>query len=135
VAVKADGSACYSVGEDKQVRAWNLTGDQGAKQIRAMGGAGGAVLKLAQHGKEPWLFSAGADAKIRQYEREKGNQIRELAGHKDYVLSLALNPSGDLLASGGWDGEIRLWNPKDGKLIKVFNASPGLKVVAAPAKP
>ena len=135
VAVKGDGTTCFSVGDDKQVRAWNLTGDQGAKQVRAMGGAGGSVLKLVQHGKEPWLFSAGADSKIRQHEREKGNQIRELAGHKDYVLSLALNPAGDILASGAWDGEIRLWSTKDGKLIKTFNASPGLKVSAATAKP
>lgn len=135
VAVKADGSACYSVGDDKQVRSWNLTGDQGAKQVLAMGGAGGSVLKLVQHGKEPWLFSAGADMKIRQHDRDKGNQIRELAGHKDYVLSLALNPTGEVLASGGWDGEIRLWNAKDGKLIRLFNASPGLKVSAPAAKP
>ena len=135
VIVKADGSACYSVGDDKQVRAWNLTGDQGAKQIRAMGGAAGSVLKVIQHGKEPWLFSAGADTKIRLNDREKGDQIREFAGHKDYVLSLALNPAGDLLASGGWDGEIRLWNPKDGKLTKAFNASPGLQVSAPVAKP
>ena len=131
VVVKADGSACFSAGDDKQVRAWNLTGDQGAKQLRAMGGSAGAVLKMVQHGKEPWLVSTGVDNKVRVWDREKGNQLLELAGHKDYVLSLAINPAGNVLASGSWDGEIRLWNLKDGKLLKTFNASPGL-VVAIP---
>jgi hypothetical protein len=38
------------------------------------------------------------------------------------------------VAAGAFNGEVRVWNLNDGKPVKDFNASPGLKVAAAPKK-
>src|SRR5205814_9532124 len=60
IAVKADGKVAYSVGADKQLRAWNVAAE--GKQIRATPGHGNEVFKvLAVPGKTPQLLTCSAD--------------------------------------------------------------------------
>ncbi|HEY7327564.1 MAG TPA: c-type cytochrome domain-containing protein [Gemmataceae bacterium] len=123
VAVKADGSVGYSVGEDNQLRSWKAAAE--GKQIRASGGHGKVILKLAPHPKQPLLATCSADQTVRLWNADNGAAVRTLSGHADYVYAVAISPDGELIASGSFDGEVRIWKVKDGSLVKAFNASPG----------
>jgi WD40 repeat protein len=133
VAVKADGKAGYSAGEDNQLRMWNTTGPNAGKAIRATGGHGKAVLKLVAVPKKPLLVTCSADATVRVWNDNLG-AVRTLTGFGDHVYAVAVSPDGNLVAAGAFNGEVRVWNLNDGKPVKDFNASPGLKVAAAPKK-
>ncbi len=124
VAVKADGTVGYSVGEDNQLRSWKAAAE--GKQIRASGGHGKVILKLVSHPKQPLLATCSADQTVRLWNADNGAAVRTLSGHGDYVYAVAISPDGNLIASGAFDGEVRIWKVKDGGLVKSFNASPGL---------
>ncbi len=126
VAVKADGTVAYSVGEDNQLRAWKAAPE--GKQIRNSGGHGKLIVKLVAHPKQPLLVTCSADRTVRIWNADSGAAVRTLSGHGDYVYAVAISPDGNLIASGGFDGEIRIWKSADGTLVKSFNASPGLAV-------
>jgi WD40 repeat protein len=127
VAVKADGTVGYSVGEDNQLRSWKAAAE--GKQIRASGGHGKVILKLVSHPKQPLLATCSADQTVRLWNADNGAAVRTLSGHGDYVYAVAISPDGNLIASGAFDGEVRIWKVKDGGLVKSFNASPGLSTV------
>jgi WD40 repeat protein len=131
VAVKADGTVGYSVGEDNQLRAWKAAPE--GKQIRNTGGHGKVILKLVAHPKKPLLVTCSADQTVRVWNADNGAAVRTLSGHGDYVYAVAISPDGNLIASGGFDGEVRIWKAADGGLVKSFNASPGLAVPAKTA--
>jgi hypothetical protein len=46
------------------------------------------------------------------------------------VYAVAASADGNLVAARAFNGEVRVWNLNDGKPVKDFNASPGLKVEA-----
>jgi WD40 repeat protein len=130
VTIKADNSVGFSVGEDNQLRTWAATGE--GKQVRASGGHGKAVLKVARHPKEPLLVTASADNTVRIWNLDNGANVKTLTGHTDQVFAVAISPDGALIASGSFNGEVKLWKV-DGTLVKGFNASPGLPEPMAPA--
>ena len=131
VAAKADGKAGYSVGEDNQLRMWNTTGNNAGKMIRNVGAHGKAVLKLVAVPKKPLLVTCSADGTVKVWNDNLG-AVRTLTGFTDHVYAVAASPDGNLVAAGAFNGEVRVWNLNDGKPVKDFNASPGLKVAAAP---
>ena len=117
-----DGKSVASAGNDNQIRVWNP--DEDAKQIKTVGGFGGAIFRLAFAPDGKSLAATGADKVVRIFE--DFNPKPALTGHADWVYSLAFAPDGKTLASGGWDGEVRLWTLSDGKLARSFVAAPGL---------
>ena len=132
VAMKADGKTGYSAGEDNQIRAWNVTGEQAGKQVRATGGHGKTITKMMAAPKQPLLVTASADDTVRVWNEDNGAAIRTLSGHTDYVYALAISSDGALIASGSFNGEVKVWKTADGTVVKAFNGSPGLAAPAAP---
>ncbi|VTS01073.1 c-type cytochrome domain-containing protein [Tuwongella immobilis] len=129
VAVSTDGKTGYSVGADKQMRAWVTSGD--GKQVRATGGHGDEVYKLQYFAKGEWMVTCSADKTVRLWDAKKGNQLKELTGMTDFVYGLTISSDGTLVAAGAYDGEVKIWSVPDGKLVKAFNASPGFVPAAA----
>ena len=84
VAIKADGKTGFSAGEDNQVRAWNATGDQAGKQVRASGGHGKTITKLVEVAKggtkPPLLVTASADDTVRDLERGQRRRGADAGG-------------------------------------------------------
>jgi WD40 repeat protein len=67
---------------------------------------------------------------VKIWEAETQKNTKTLSGLTDQVYSLALSPDGKLLAAGDYNGEVRIWNLADGKLVKGFNASPGIATIS-----
>jgi len=128
VLAKSDGKAGYSVGEDNQLRMWNNTGPNSGKAIRNVGAHGKAVLKLIQVQGKPLLVTCSADATVKVWNAESLAAVKSLAGFTDHVYAVAVSPDGNLVAGGAFNGEVRVWKMADGAPVKVFNASPGLKI-------
>ncbi len=126
VVVKPDGKVAYSVGEDNQVRSFNPTGD--GKPLKALGGHGKSVQKIAYNPKQPMLATCSADGTVRLWNAESGAALKTLSGHTDWVYSVAFSPDGTLVAAGSFNGAVRIWKVADGSPVKAFNASPGLKL-------
>jgi len=124
VAVSTDGKTAASVGQDNQIRFWATSGE--GKQIRASGGHGGEIYKVLWQANPPLLATCSADKTVRLWNPDNGGQLRVLTGPTDYVYAVALSPDGKLVAGGSWNGEVFVWNEADGKVVKSFNASPGL---------
>ncbi len=123
VAFTPDGKGVATSGGDNQIRFWNP--DEDAKQVKNVGGFGGAVFRLAFTPDGKRLVACSADKTVRIFEGT--SQKLSLTGHKDWVYSVAVSRDGKAIASGSWDGEVRLWNAEDGKPIRTILAAPGLK--------
>jgi WD40 repeat protein len=123
VAVKADGSAGFSVGADKQLRTWKPSGE--GKQVKNAGGHGEDVFKIVVNPKQPLLATASADKTVRLWTLDLAPG-KTLSGLTDYVYAVAFSPDGERVAAGSYDGTVAVWNVKDGTLVKLFNASPGI---------
>jgi DNA-binding beta-propeller fold protein YncE len=119
VAFTEDGKTVYSCGRDKVVHAWAA---KDAKKPSKITGAESELFRVLVVGEQ--VFSAGADAQVRQHKLEDRSLVRVLAGHSDRVYALAAHPSSKWLASGAHNGEVRVWSWEDGKVVASFSATP-----------
>jgi WD40 repeat protein len=124
-----DGKTGISAGEDNQLRQWDIAGGRAGKTKKNVA-HGKAVLKLALVPGKPLVLSCSADATARVWNRETLAPAGTLSGFTDHVYAVAGSPDGTLVAAGAFNGEVRVFNIADAKmtkLIKAFNATPGLK--------
>ncbi len=125
VAARPDGSLGYSVGADRQIRAWKPDGS--GKQAAGAGGHGDEVFKIAIHPQGAMLATGSADRTVRLWEPNKLATLRQLQGPTDHVFAVAFSPDGQLVAAGCFNGEVLVWKTADGTLVRRWNASPGWK--------
>jgi len=118
------GKAGLSVGEDNQLRLWNVTGDKAGKSLRNAG-HGRPVFRLAAVPGKPIVVTCSADATLKSWDAEKLTPGKTMGGFSDHVYAVAISPDGTLVAGGAFNGEVRIFQLTDGSLVKNFNASPG----------
>lgn len=131
VAIRADGSAGFSVGADRQVRTWKPSGE--GKQVKNAGGHGDEVFKVVLAPKDERLATAAADKTVRLWDINL-NPGKVLSGLTDYVYAVAFSPDGSLVAAGSYDGSVGIWKVADGSPVRIWNATPGLSGKAEPPK-
>ncbi len=124
-----DGKNVFSGGGDNRIRVWTI--DNEAKQVREIGGFGGAVFQMRLTPDKKKLVACSMDKSVRVLDAASFAVSKTLEGHGDWVYSVAIAPDGKTIASGSWDGEVRLWNLEDGKALRTFIAAPGRKSASA----
>jgi len=125
VAFSPDGSLGWSVGADRKLRSWKPSGE--GKTEKAYDGHTDEILKLVVHTKTAVAVTASADKTVRLWDLTKKQPLHALAGLNDFAFSVAVSPDGATIAAGSFDGDVQLWNAKDGKPIRRFAVSPGMK--------
>jgi WD40 repeat protein len=127
VGLKVDGSVGYSVGSDRQVRAWKPGGD--GKQMKNSAAHADEVFKIVVHPKESLFATCSADKSVRLWDAEKLSNTKTLTGLTDFVYAVAFSPDGTKVAGGSFVGEVAIWSVKDknDKPVVQFNATPGWK--------
>ncbi len=70
------------------------------------------------------LLTAGADGRVRVYQRGDRSERFCLRGHDDVVQALAVGPSGERFASGSADGVVCVWSLACGTWVQRFTAQP-----------
>ena len=129
VTVKADGSAGFSVGADNQIRTWKPSGE--GKQVKNAGGHTGEVFKVVFNAKQTMLATSSADKTVRLWNGDALTAGPVLSGLSDYVYAVTFSPDGEQVAAGSYDGTVAVWKVADGKVVKTFNASPGIVIKTA----
>ena len=72
------------------------------------------------------LLTWAYDATVRLWDLEKLSALQTLSGLTDYVYAVAFSADGSLVAGGSYDGMVGVWSVKDGKPVKLWNATPGM---------
>ncbi len=100
-----------SAGEDKNVRIWNLKGEN----IDTLNGHTQKVWTVRFSPDSKTIATASWDGTVKLWQqRDKNNKrwkcIKTLEGHKGWVFSVSFSPDRKVLASVGVDKIIRIWN-------------------------
>jgi WD40 repeat protein len=103
-----DGDTLVSVGEEENVRAWEVAR---ACYTTSFEGHRLPVWALAFSPDGKALASGDGSGLIRIWPLQPGALSVSLEGHKQRVSALSFDPTGRLLASVGWDDTVRLWEP------------------------
>jgi eukaryotic-like serine/threonine-protein kinase len=84
-----------------------------AEMLQGMTGGHQAWVSAAAFSADGrFIYTAGADRTIRQWDAATRRQLRLWHGHADEIWRLAAGPAG-VMASGGEEGTVRLWQEQE----------------------
>lgn len=119
-----------AAGEDKNVRIWNLKGEN----IDTLYGHTEKVWTVRFSPDSKTIATASWDGTVKLWQQgDKNNQkwkcIKTLKDHKGWVFSVSFSPDGKILASVGKDTIVRLWSFENYTLIKKWKVEKTKNVV------
>jgi WD40 repeat protein len=135
VAFNPAGTQLATGCHDGNVRIWDITKAQVARQIQAYQGMQPYVYTVVWSPDGKQVLSCGYDTAIKLWDATSGNLVREFKGykekefekgHRDSVFCVAFSPDGKQIASGSGDFNVKLWNVADGSVVREL-VNPKLK--------
>jgi hypothetical protein len=98
--------------EDGTLRLVDLDDQAAALKVPAHEGP---VRAVALSSSGDTIASAGADGKVRLWNRFNGQPLRTMTGHAGGVAAVAFSPDGQHLLSAGDDKTVRYWDVQTGR--------------------
>jgi WD40 repeat protein len=74
-----------------------------------------------------FLYSAGYDNVVKQWNISSGALTADFVGHINYITSLQLD--GDFLLSGSWDLSIKKWNIESTVMVESIEGTVSSKFI------
>lgn len=129
--VSPDGQTLVAVGEDRQVKLYNLVSNE-LNLIRAFEAHEGPIYNVRFTPDGQQLITVGDDKVVRLWQLD-GTSSAHLVGHTGLVAALAINASGDMIATSGGDRAVRLWDlQRDNLHVLLDHRGPVNAVAVAP---
>ncbi len=128
----SDGRWLVTGHEDGAIKLWNT--ETGREAHRLLGHAK-AVTSLVEQPGQPFLFSAGLDAKILRWDLSGSEPVLRpsvLSAHKGGVTSLAFSADGRRLCSGSQDKTVKIW--ENGRVLRSLHGHAGPVLCVAISK-
>jgi WD40 repeat protein len=120
VVVAADNATFYSVGQDKNARAWKLAADVPVRNFAHPN----FVDAAAFHPNGGQLATGCHDGILRIYDLAKNAVVRQINAHTQPtpspIYAVAWTPDGKAVLSGSLDRSLKLWDAGTGNLIREF---------------
>src|SRR5262249_51830973 len=95
--------------QDRLIRLWDLTAEDGRNRILGGHGKGVTALAFLPTG-DKILASAGIDGTVKLWDIVTGRCLATLSDLSGPIFALAAAPDGKTLASGGLDGAVTIWD-------------------------
>jgi RNA polymerase sigma factor (sigma-70 family) len=116
LAFSPDNRLLASGSQDRLIRLWDLTVDDGRSTI--LDGHDKGVTALAfLPTNEKILASAGIDGTVKLWDIVTGRCLATLSDRPGPIFALSAAPDGKTLASGGLDGIVRIWDIANRKVL------------------
>jgi WD40 repeat protein len=107
IAYSPNGKYIVSVGQDKNVKVWDMAG---MKEAATLKGHFNSVMDVAFSPDGRLIATAGHDQKVILWDLVELKEIEVLRAHCNSVRTVAFSPDGEYLASAGYDEVIRIWD-------------------------
>lgn len=86
------------------------------KKLKELNGHEKVVYATCYSPDGKYLYSAGEDKEILQWELKSGKIQQRFPGHKEWIGGLSVSPDGNYLCSASADGSFKLWNTGTGRM-------------------
>jgi len=125
-----DGNNFASGGHDKNIFIWNTSGE--CENTMCLKGHQNAVLQLAWHRSNEFLFSASADKTAAVWDMNVGGRIKQIKEHTSFVNSVDVSRRGNpiLVATGSDDGSAKLFDLRQRNSLATFDCTYQVTAVA-----
>ena len=115
-----DGALLASIGEDREVKIWDVDRRLVWRSLSLQGQGSDVVFSP----EDPFIaYTEGRTVQIYDYEREE--KVDTYSGPKHQVWRCAFSSDGRYIAGGGWEGSIWIWDVDTSELIWMFQAHQG----------
>ncbi len=89
-------------------------------------GVGMAISGLAFSPDSSYLFTAGDDDFVHQWDAQTGEELQRFDGSGLDLYGVAISPDGQFTAAGRQDGAVLIWDTASGELLHQLSAHAGL---------
>jgi WD40 repeat protein len=115
-AFSPDGKTLATVGDDGQLRVWDVRTGKSLVSVKRPTGFGS--VEYSRDGTQ--LLTAGTDGVVRLWDAALGLEKRALAGHTGAVYVACFTPDARYIVSSGIETLTRVWEAGTGKLVRTL---------------
>ncbi len=125
LSLSPDGSSLLSISDGGLIHLWSLRSPKLTDGIQLRSTSPSVRATMSHDGQ--WIVSLHENGGLEVWDGN-GKKITEFSVSEGNIMNFSLQAEQQRLASSTAQGEVQVWDLKDQKLIKSFEAHPGLNI-------